>query len=66
MECASAYGSYLSTSDLQFGFKPGVSTDACTDRSLHCICIVRPKSLAASWMLVNLKAFDRVSHNTII
>ena len=24
------YGSYLSTSDLQFGFKPGVSTDTCT------------------------------------
>lgn len=24
------YGSFLSTSDLQFGFKPGVSTDSCT------------------------------------
>ena len=24
------YGSFLSISDLQFGFKPGVSTDSCT------------------------------------
>ena len=60
------FGSYLSTSDLQFGFKSGASTDSCTGLlkntiALHFHC----KTKVYSCFLDASKAFDRVSHNTL-
>ena len=60
------YGSYLSTSDLQFGFKPGVSTDACTGLLKNTIALhLHRKTKVFGCFLDASKAFNRVSHNTL-
>ena len=60
------FGSYLSTSDLQFGFKSGASTDSCTGLLKNTIALhIRRKTKVYGCFLDASKAFDRVSHNTL-
>ena len=60
------YSSYLSTSDLQFGFKSGVSTDACTGLLKNTIALhLYRKTKVFGRFLDASKAFDRVNHNTL-
>ena len=60
------FGSYLSTSDLQFGFKSGTSTDSCTGLLKNTIALhIHRKTKVYGCFLDASKAFDRVSHNTL-
>ena len=60
------FGSFLSTSDLQFGFKPGVSTVSCTGLSKNTIALrMYCETKVYGCFLDASKAFDRVSHNTL-
>ena len=60
------FGSFLSTSDLQFGFKPGVSTDSCTGLLKNTIALHLYRDTKVYGCFLDAsKAFDRVSHNTL-
>ena len=60
------YGSYLSTSELQFGFKSGVSSDTCTGLLKNTIAFhLQGNTKVYGCFLGASKAFDRVNHNTI-
>ena len=60
------YFSYLSTSDLQYGFNPGVPTDACTGLLKITIALhLHRKTKVFDCFLDSSKAFDRVSPNTL-
>ena len=60
------FGSYLSTSDLQFGFKSGASTDSCMGLLKNTIALhIHRKTKVYGCFLDASKAFDRVSHNTL-
>ena len=52
--------------DLQFGFKPGVSTDSCTGLLKNTIALnLYRETKVYGCFLYASKAFDRVSHNTL-
>ena len=60
------YGSYLSTSELQFGFKSGVSSDTCTGQLKNTIAFhLQGNTKVYGCFLDASKAFDRVNHNTL-
>ena len=60
------YGSYLSTSELQFGFKSGVSSDTCTGLLKNTIAFhLQGNTKVYGCFLDASKAFDRVNHNTL-
>ena len=60
------FGSYLSTSDVQFGFKSGASTDSCTGLLKNTIALhIHCKTKVYGCFLDASKVFDRVSHNTL-
>ena len=60
------FGSYLSTFDLQFGFKSGASTDSCTGLLKNTIVLhIHRKTKVYGCFLDASKVFDRVSHNTL-
>ena len=63
-----AYPQYFTTSDLQFGFKKGLSTSLCTGLIKNVVsrlgmCITVLLSMVVSSMPVRL--FDRVNHHTL-
>ena len=59
-------GSYLSTSDFQFGFKSGASTDSCKGLLKNTIAVhIHRKTKVYGCFLDASKVFDRVSHNTL-
>ena len=61
------YQSYLITTDLQFGFKPGASTDLCTGLIKNVISqhIMFNDTNVYGCFLDASKAFDRVSHSIL-
>ena len=60
------FGSFLPTSDLQFDFKPGVSTDSCTYLLKNTIALNLYREIKVYGCFLDAsKAFDRVSHNTL-
>ena len=57
---------YLSTSDLQFGFKSDASTASCMGRLKNTIALhIHRKTKVFGCFLDVSKVFDRVSHNTL-
>ena len=66
LEWSILFGSYLSTSDLQFGFKSGASNDSCTGLLKNAIALhIHHKTKVYGCFLDASKEFDRVSHNTL-
>ena len=60
------FGSYLSKSDLQFGFKKGASTDLCTGLLKNVVSTYNQHgSKVYACFLDASKAFDRVNHKTL-
>ena len=60
------FGSYLSTSDLQFGFKKSASTDLCTGLLKNVVSTYNQHgSKVYACFLDASKAFDRVNHKTL-
>ena len=57
------YGNFLSTSDLQFGFKPGFSSDLCSGMLKNVVSrYINRGSKVFACFLDASKAFDRVNH----
>lgn len=57
------FGSYLSTSGQQFGFKPCVSTDSCTGLLINAIALhLHQETKVYGYFLDASKAFDQVNH----
>ncbi len=60
------YGNYLYTSDLQFGFKPGLSTTLCTAVYIETVdYYVRKGGNVCSCLLDASKAFDKVHYGKL-
>ena len=60
------YGNYLYTSDLQFGFKPGLSTTLCTAVFIETVdYYVRKGGNVYSCLLDASKAFDKVHYGKL-
>ena len=60
------YSQYFSTSDLQFGFKPGISTSMCTGSVKNIVCCyLSSDSRVFGCFLDASKAFDLVNHTLL-
>ena len=65
--CILMYSKHFATSDLQFGFKPGFSTDLCSGVLKNVVSTyIHKGSPVYSCFLDASKAFDRVDHSVLL